>query len=145
MQANRGVLHVDDDPLLLKIVHQRLLAFDIETIPCESSQEVSDRLIETDCRTILLDIDMPSPDGLELLRQLKQNDGSLQIVMLSGLVRMNVVMDAMRRGAEGFFFKPIEDYAPLAAALEACFEKQTHWWKVLAELKRRRVSELAMA
>ena len=89
MQANRGVLHVDDDPLLLKIVHQRLLAFDIETIPCESSQEVSDRLIETDCRTILLDIDMPSPDGLELLRQLKQNDGSLQIVMLSGLVRMN--------------------------------------------------------
>lgn len=145
MQANRRVLHVDDDRMTLRMVHHRLNTFDIETIPCESSQEVLDRLIETDCRTILLDIDMPSPDGLELLRLIKQHDGGLQVVMLSGLVRQNVVLESMRRGAEAFFFKPLEDYAPLAGALEACFENQRHWWEALAELKRRKVSELASA
>ena len=143
MFANRRVLHVDDDPSLLKIVHHRLKAFEIETIPCERSSEIADRLIEADCRTILLDIDMPSPDGLEVLRQLKQNDGGYHVVMLSGLVRMNIVLEAMRRGAEAFFFKPIEDIAPLADALDACFDRQQHWGEVLTELKRRKQLETA--
>jgi phenylacetyl-CoA:acceptor oxidoreductase subunit 2 len=78
-------------------------------------------LLVRDCRVVLLDIDMPQINGLEALREIKQHDGGIQVIMLTGLVSMNTVLESMRLGAESCLFKPVTDVAPLLDAIEAAW------------------------
>lgn len=62
---------------------------------------------------ILADIVMPVMDGLELLRQLKNNEElpTPKIVFLSGHDNFDFLRSAMRLGAEDYLLKPLEQNA----------------------------------
>ncbi len=55
---------------------------------------------------ILLDINMPGMNGLEVLEKLKEIDPNAYVVMLSGNGDRANVMESMQRGAAGFIGKP---------------------------------------
>lgn len=56
---------------------------------------------------LLLDILMPHKDGLETLRELRQIDSSLPVIMLSGASSPWTVVDAIKSGANDFLAKPV--------------------------------------
>ena len=88
-------------------------------------------------RVILLDIDMPGINGLDLLREIKAYDGGIQVIILTGMVQMNIVLQSFRWGAEACVFKPMDDIEPLLAALDDTFRKINRWWDTLEELSQR--------
>jgi len=107
---------------------------------------------------VLLDHDMPGLSGLSLLSDIKRHDGGIQVVMLTGASSITSVLGAFRGGAEACFFKPVEDFKPIAESLHAAFGKIEHWrstLKLLSELRRgmtmekepdpAQISELAIA
>lgn len=53
---------------------------------------------------VLLDIAMP--DGVQVLRQIKQSDGEARVIICAGLGQGNLVMEAMKNGAADFIVKP---------------------------------------
>ena len=55
------VLHVDDDPQMLRIVATHLAGRGIEVISLEDPSELFDRLIENNSRVVVLDIDKAPP------------------------------------------------------------------------------------
>ncbi len=56
---------------------------------------------------LLLDILMPHKDGLETLREIRQIDSTLPVIMLSGASSPWTVVDAIKSGASDFLAKPV--------------------------------------
>jgi two-component system, response regulator PdtaR len=55
-----------------------------------------------------LDIDMPTMDGLEALREIRQNNPATKVLMITGNTKREVVMEALAQGAIGFVVKPFD-------------------------------------
>jgi len=133
----RAVLHVDDDPLITKVVAEHL-----RTIGCDS-EAVHDplcamqALIRGHYRIVLLDVHMPQKDGLGLLREIKQYDAGVQVILLTGLVGEATFIDAIRRGASACFFKPLTEPQPLLEAVDEAYRRNEAWWRTLYELTQR--------
>ena len=134
MDRKQVVLHVDDDPSQLRVVASILERHGFQVESTDDPEQALVRLAETGARVVLLDIDMPNKDGLSLLKEIKAVDGGVQIIMLTGLVKMSTVLRSMRWGAEACIFKPLTDPAPLIEAIEAAFAKIDRWWVAVNEL-----------
>ncbi len=138
MTQERTILHVDDDPSLLRIVHKILTAEGYDVVSLDDPTLVTKRRLETGARVVLLDLEMPQIDGLSVLQDIKSQDGGVEVIMLTGIVSMSTVLQSMRWGAEACVFKPITDREPLLSALEAAFDKINRWWSTLDDLNTRR-------
>ncbi|MDA7977711.1 MAG: response regulator [Pirellulales bacterium] len=131
----KTVLHIDDDPAILRLVKAGLTKEGYEVISLDDPMLASQKMLETDANVVLLDVDMPSVDGLTLLKQLKSQDGGVQVIMITGIVSISTVLRSMRYGAEACVFKPITDLSPLLKCLDAAFVKLDHWWNSLLTLR----------
>lgn len=138
----RTILHIDDDPAILRLVAGRLSGHGYDVVSCNEPGEIEELLLATNARIVLLDISMPHADGLELLKQIKRYDGGVQVIMLTGLVSMNAVLDSLRNGAEALYFKPILNFEPLLEILSDSFRKTDRWRQTLEELRMRRAQTL---
>jgi DNA-binding NtrC family response regulator len=145
MNERRTILHIDDDPAVLRLVKKRLEQQGYDVIGSTDPTEVEELLVTTNARIVLLDISMPRADGLELLKQIKRYDSSIQVILLTGLVSMNAVLDSLRNGAEALYFKPILNFEPLFEILSDSFRKTDRWRSTLEELRVRRAQMLVPA
>jgi DNA-binding NtrC family response regulator len=136
--VNRTILHIDDDPQFTLWVQRLLSRKGYDVVSLNDPTQALDEIMRQGYRIVLLDIDMPGIDGIELLRRIKEYDGGIQVVMLTGLVTLGNAMTAFRRGAEAFFFKPVEDLDALTASLDAVVRKIEHWWGALHNLTTKR-------
>lgn len=131
----RNILHVDDDPEILRLVSRKLRSLGYQVISLQDPNLAIDSIKLNECSMVLTDIDMSGMSGLDLLRKIKQTDGSVQVIMLTGLVSMSTLLQSMRWGAEACVFKPIEDFDELIGHIDRAFQKIDHWWCALRELK----------
>lgn len=140
-QMRRTVLHVDDDQAVLRGVAKLLAAHDFEVVSVGDAEDALRQLSERGIRLVLVDIDLPGRDGLQLLKEIKALDGGVQVVMVTGVTTISTILRAMRWGAEACVFKPLDDAAPLLDAVNAAFDKIDQWWIALDELQRRKHGE----
>ena len=145
MFANRkAVLHVDDDPLITRIVAKQLQEGGYQSEAIHDPTEAFDAMIRGQFRIVLLDIHMPNQSGLQLLSEIKAYDSGIQVIMLTGLVNETTVLEAMRQGAEACLFKPVLNPEFLIDAIDDAFKRNNRWWHSLSDLtKRRRTEEAA--
>jgi DNA-binding NtrC family response regulator len=137
-QPTKSILHVDDDRLILQMTADQLHAAGFEVVSLSEPRQAISTLLEENLRLVLLDIEMPHLNGLELLRQIKQFDGGVQVIMLTSLVSTTSLLESMRCGAEACFFKPLADYTPLVEAVSAACEKVDRWWTSVQNLSERK-------
>ena len=57
-------------------------------------------------RVVLLDISMPGMNGIEVLKQIRQEDQQAYVVMCSAIGQESMIMEAMDNGAADFIVKP---------------------------------------
>lgn len=113
----RSVLLVDDEPLLLR-AYKRLLegrGFEVHTA-ADGGAAVA-MLAGKRFGVILSDISMPGMDGLALLREVRQRDLDVPVVLMTGSPALETAMDALDNGALRYLVKPVDE-ANLIAALE---------------------------
>ena len=141
MSTERAVLHIDDDPQVTRLVSERLSAHGYEVTSLNDPNKALRELMQNQWRVVLLDIDMPGVNGLDLLREIKAYDGGIQVIMLTGMVTLSTLLQSFRWGAEACLFKPLGDLTPLLEAMEDTFRKINRWWVALEELSQRRREE----
>ncbi|MFP5206012.1 MAG: response regulator [Acidobacteriota bacterium] len=105
------VLIVDDSSVMRKIIERALRQAGIEQLEVHeaaSGNEALAFLSEAQVDLILSDINMPSMDGLELLRQLRARQAApgVPVVMITTESSEQHVMQAIEAGAKGFLRKP---------------------------------------
>lgn len=140
----RAVLHVDDDPQLTRMVAENLKEYGYQLTSLNDPADALKELMRNQWRVVLLDIDMPGLNGMDLLREIKAYDGGIQVIMLTGVVTLSTVLKSFRWGAEACLFKPITDVRPLRDALEDTFRKIDRWWATLEDLTQRRRNQSAV-
>ncbi|MCK7577515.1 MAG: response regulator [Chromatiales bacterium] len=57
---------------------------------------------------VVLDVMLPDSDGMECLRQIKQQAPRLPVVMLTGHASMQASLQGLEHGASDYCLKPIE-------------------------------------
>jgi two-component system chemotaxis response regulator CheY len=105
------VLIVDDSSVMRKIIERALRQAGIEQLEVQEAATGSEALTilgAAKVDLILSDINMPSMDGLELLRQLqaRQLASGVPVVMVTTESSEQHVVQAIAAGARGFLRKP---------------------------------------
>ncbi len=128
------ILHVDDDPAATRLVSTKLGAHGIEVTPLHDPTRAVECILRGNFRIVLLDVDMPVLDGIELLQQIKHADGGTAVIMLTGVVSMSSVLRAMRKGASACLFKPLTDDSKLLECIDEISRNMNRWWDTLQTL-----------
>ena len=119
MSANR-LLIVDDNAALVELTTFVLTAaaFTVESVTDASLAEKATAAFRPDL--ILMDIQMPGVDGLELTRRLKANPATKHIIVIAFTAFAMTGDEARIRaaGCDGYIAKPF-DVASLAAAVRS--------------------------
>lgn len=144
LETPRRILHVDDDPTITRIVHDLLSRHGFETTPLHDPRLALEVLLRQEFRVVLLDLEMPDISGISLLQQIKEYDGGVHVVMLTGVDQISTVLTTMRLGAEACFFKPVSKVDPLVECLTDVFVKIDRWWETLRDLTHRRKREATL-
>ena len=103
------VLVVDDEQPVRELLKTQLsfLGFQVRTTG-DASKTLEIATSSAPPALVLLDIEMPGTSGLELLREIKQIDEDIQVVMVSGVHDLDTVRQCVRTGAYDYLAKPFE-------------------------------------
>jgi CheY-like chemotaxis protein len=104
------ILIVDDDPMSVKLVRALLTGEGHIVRSAKSAEEALTVLNTFDPRLILIDIQLPEVDGLELTRRLRSNPSmqKISIVALTAFAMQGNEQKARSAGCDGYITKPID-------------------------------------
>ncbi len=117
--TTRGrVLLVDDDPGVRKSLARLLgrAGFEVET--AADGREAVERVHRDAFDVILSDITMPGMDGIQLLREVREHDLHVPVVLITGAPAVRTAVQALEYGAFHYLSKPVDQ-----AELETVTEK----------------------
>jgi len=113
------ILVVDDDERLRERLARALVARGLEVKTAGNYDEALQIARESLPELAVVDLRMPGPSGLELIRALKELDPETRIVVLTGYGSIATTIDAMRLGAVYYLQKPADADDVLAAFARA--------------------------
>lgn len=123
--VRKRVLFIDDDVTARYLVSEILSSagYDVNTaIDGESGLNIfgNDQF-----DLVITDLVMPAPDGLEVLRTIKQKSPQTPVIVLSGAGRFDDVKQALKHGAYDFLTKGVQGIDPVAlcSAADRAWEK----------------------
>ncbi len=118
----KKLLLVDDDESYLNIVKKILTKMEYAAEVAASSKEALKILEKEKYSLIITDLDMPGLDGVELCKQIKENDSKSIVYALSGDITDYDTEDLEKSGFDGYLSKPAK-IEVLKQAIEGAFDK----------------------
>ena len=104
-----ALLAVDDDAIQREFCTVYLSTPDVEVTTASSAEDGLAKLSLVDFDILLVDVDMPGMDGIEMVRRLRTNpryDG-VPILVITGREDMVSIDQAYEAGATSFMCKPV--------------------------------------
>lgn len=105
--AQSSILIIDDDESLVES-YTVLLEDEFQVLTAASGREGIRIIQRENINVVLLDIRLPDIDGMEVLREAKAADESLDIIMITAVKNVRVAVDAIKLGAIDYLVKPFE-------------------------------------
>lgn len=103
----KNILFVDDELSILKSIKRSFLKSGYNIFLANSAKEGIDIIRENHIDVVVSDVKMPEVDGLAFLRQVKSSYPSIDRIVLSGFVEMDLVLRAIIKGiAFDYITKP---------------------------------------
>jgi len=102
------VLVVDDDPATRELLRDFLSSKQYDVSEAATGGEGLRRLREDRPHLVLLDINLPDLQGLEVLRQAKEIDPAVAVIMVTGIREEEVGREALQAGAFDYIVKPLD-------------------------------------
>jgi DNA-binding NtrC family response regulator len=114
--VKQRLLIVDDDPNIVAGL-QALLADEWEVKTAMTAREARSVFADFSPDVVLLDMNLPDGNGVDVLHDLKMYSEAVSVIMMSGVGTVDSVVESMKLGAETFLQKPF-DYSLLSLTLE---------------------------
>jgi len=109
MGSREKILIVDDERYTRTFFEILLGGAGYTTESVIGGYEAIKRCEEDTFDLVLLDIRLPDIDGVEVLKQLKETDNELSVIMITAYGTVENVIETMKLGACDFLTKPFED------------------------------------
>jgi putative nucleotidyltransferase with HDIG domain len=113
---------VDDEPWIADVVAEQLALEGFQTNISTDSSQVMGILDTTTHDLVILDLYMPQPNGLELLKRIQLEYPYLPVLMLTAASDADVAIQAMHEGACDYIIKP-HQAAQLVLRVERALER----------------------
>ena len=102
-----SILIVDDEPSILQSLSGLLTDEGFEVITANNGYEALKTIDSEAPDLVLLDIWMPGIDGIETLKEIKKNNASLPVVIITGHGNVETAVKATKLGAFDLIEKPL--------------------------------------
>jgi len=109
------VFLVDDDPAVLASLEQLLRTAGYRATTFASAREFMDGEHDQCAGCLVLNVNMPGLNGIDLQRTLAERGSALPIVFLTGAADIHISVQAMKGGAADFLTRPVDDEVLLDA------------------------------
>lgn len=104
--ANEKILVVDDDPQIRMLLKDRLEANSYLVLQAEDGTRGVEAVRSENPDLVLLDLQMPEMDGMEVLGRIRKDFPELPVVILTAHGTIGQAVEAMKIGAYDFLPKP---------------------------------------
>ncbi len=122
------VLHVDDDISFLEV--SKLILSNENNFEIDTATSVNEALKKMELQTfdvVVSDYEMPLKNGLEFLKELREQKSGVPFVLFTGKGREEIAVKALNLGADGYINKngsPETVYFELAHAISKAVERK---------------------
>ena len=132
-----SILVVDDEDTLRLGMKARLetQGFNVDT--AANGEEAMTKLQQQSFDLVLLDINMPFVNGIQVLEYITAEHQDTDVIMLTGFSDFSLAMECLKKGAKDYLVKPI-DTSELVARLksflrarasERAYQELRHFWQ----------------
>ncbi len=108
MDLGKSILIIDDEDNIRRYLSQALVKEGFEVFTAEYGKEGLDLLIRKHIDIVLLDLNLPDVNGLNILREMKRIDVESMIIIITAYGDIVSAVEAMKLGAYDFLTKPFE-------------------------------------
>ena len=102
------VLVVDDEPDFIELLREFLTAKGYEVIAASNGEETLRKVKQERPHLILLDVRMPKMNGLEVLKQVREIDHEVGVIMVTAVNEEETGRQALKLGAFDYITKPLD-------------------------------------
>ena len=111
-EATKGwILIVDDEPELLRGVCRGLKLMGYSVTEARNGEEAVQHLRRRAFDVVVSDIVMPGMGGIQLLKEVRQHDLHVPVVLMTGAPAVSTAVQALEYGAFHYLTKPVEPEA----------------------------------
>jgi CheY-like chemotaxis protein len=103
----KKLLVVDDESDICEFLKAFFEEREFEVWTANSGEEAIQEVKKIKPQLVLLDVHMPGMDGMNVLRQIKQNYPAIKVIMVTALETREKIEEAMRLGADNYITKPL--------------------------------------
>jgi DNA-binding NtrC family response regulator len=120
----KKILVVDDDHYICATLIELFQEDGFEMEAAYSGPEALDKFSNNLFDLVLLDINLPKMDGLQVLRELLRLDPNVAVIMATGKTDVATIVDSIKAGAENYITKPYHDFASLRAIIQKALDNK---------------------
>jgi len=108
-EMRKKVLIVEDNELNMKLFHDLLEAYDIDTVQTREGKLAYDMAMEHRPDLIIMDIQLPEISGLDITKKLKEHDElkSIPVIAVTAFAMKGDEQKIREGGCEDYISKPI--------------------------------------
>ncbi|PLX94008.1 MAG: Fis family transcriptional regulator [Desulfuromonas sp.] len=104
----KRILIVDDEAFIRENLERVLTEDGYQPLSTGESDEAIRRVSEEKIDLVLLDLNLGSKSGLDVLRQLKENDPEVLVIIITGYGTVESAVEALKLGAYDYIKKPFK-------------------------------------
>ena len=105
--GTRRLLIVDDEPLILEVLSEHFSPEYVVDTALNGADALG-AILRARPDVVMLDISMPRMNGVEVLKDIKQIDDSIAVIMVTANEQVAMAAEALRNGAFGYVPKPFD-------------------------------------
>lgn len=103
-----SILVIDDELALVRQLRRALEVEGHQVATADTGSEAVGLLREGAPDLVLLDLRLPDASGLDVLREIREIDASVPVVLMTAYSSVQDAVEAMRRGANDYLPKPLD-------------------------------------
>lgn len=102
------LLIVDDEPNVLYSLEAGLASDDVRVVTARTAKQGLQSVTGETPDAVILDVNLPDRSGLETIRDIKQLDAKLPVIIVTAFAATETAIEAMKQGAFEYLLKPVD-------------------------------------
>ena len=132
------ILVVDDETGITNSLVRYFSLMGYDVAETNDPQEALEMIYRDNYMIVISDIMMPGMSGTELLVKVKQYNGMIQVIMMTGVVTIENVLKCLRHGANECFLKPLDDLDAVKSSVDEAIDKLNKWESLIKNMVKRK-------
>jgi len=150
INSNESILVVDDEAGVREVMRMALVGANYGCHVAATAREALQMLETESIALVITDLRMPGEDGVWLLKQVRDKDPDIAVIVVTAVRDLKMAIDCLKKGAYDYITKPF-DISDMLFAVRRALERRhlllmnKDYQKNLEQMVEQRTSELHKA